>query len=160
VDPETNRVEFDEPVTQNRIEDFLRKLGADDRLITIAKQRIDDIDVQRLMNRFKSYAENNSGVLLGALAALAVGVATEEAVRRTTKASRRGSSSSKRRSSKRGSSSKRTLIEPHRGDKRYIRRDARGRIKESVEVGRSLSADRRRHSKKRAKRGEGDRGDR
>ena len=34
-------------------------------------------------------------------------------------------------------STKRELIAP-RGDKRYIRRDAKGRIKESDDVGRSL----------------------
>ena len=50
---------------------------------------------------------------------------------------------------------KRELISP-RGDKRYIRRDAAGRIKES----RSLSQDRRRKAKKAAKSGQGDRGDR
>lgn len=37
---------------------------------------------------------------------------------------------------------KRELIEP-KGDKRYIRRDDRGRIKESDDVSRSLSQDRR-----------------
>jgi hypothetical protein len=47
-----------------------------------------------------------------------------------------------------------------RGDKRYIRRDAKGRIKESDDVGRSLSQDRRRKAKTVAKPGQGDRGDR
>jgi hypothetical protein len=56
-------------------------------------------------------------------------------------------------------STKRELIAP-RGDKRYIRRDAKGRIKESEDVGRSLSQDRRRKAKKVAKSGQGDRGDR
>src|SRR5690242_4351637 len=37
--------------------------------------------------------------------------------------------------------SKRELIEPHKGDKRYIRRDSKGRIKESDDIGRSLPAD-------------------
>ena len=60
---------------------------------------------------------------------------------------------------KRKSSSKRELISP-RGDKRYIRRDAKGRIKESDDQGRSLSADRRRKAKTVAKPGQGDRGDR
>jgi hypothetical protein len=46
-----------------------------------------------------------------------------------------------------------------RGDKRYVRRDSKGRIAKSVEVGRSLSADRRRKAKGVAKRGQGDRGD-
>jgi hypothetical protein len=39
--------------------------------------------------------------------------------------------------------SKRELIEPHPRDKRYVRRDERGRIKESDDVGRSLTQDRR-----------------
>ena len=39
------------------------------------------------------------------------------------------------------SAAKRELIAP-RGDKRYIRRDAAGRIKESDDVSRSLSQDR------------------
>jgi hypothetical protein len=34
---------------------------------------------------------------------------------------------------------RRELIEPHKGDKRYIRRDERGRIKESDDVGRLLA---------------------
>ena len=55
--------------------------------------------------------------------------------------------------------SKRELIAP-RGDKRYIRRDEQGRIKESDDVSRSLSQDRRRTSKKAAKPGQGDKGDR
>lgn len=54
---------------------------------------------------------------------------------------------------------KRELIAP-RGDKRYVRRDARGRIKESDDQSRSLSSDRRRKAKRKTKRGEGDRGDR
>ena len=56
--------------------------------------------------------------------------------------------------------SKRELIEPHKGDKRYIRRDERGRIKESDDVSRSLAADRRVKAETKAKKGEGDRGDR
>ena len=54
---------------------------------------------------------------------------------------------------------KRELIAP-RGDKRYIRRDAKGRIKESDDVRRSLSQDRRRKAKTKAAPGQGDRGDR
>jgi hypothetical protein len=55
---------------------------------------------------------------------------------------------------------KRELMEPHKGDERYIRRDARGRIKESDDVGRSLAKDRRRKAKRVAKSGQGDKGDR
>jgi len=54
---------------------------------------------------------------------------------------------------------KRELIAP-RGDKRYIRRDKKGRIKESDDVSRSLSQDRRRKAKTTAKSGQVDRGDR
>lgn len=56
--------------------------------------------------------------------------------------------------------SKRELIEPKAGDKRYVRRDASGRFKEVDDVGRSLTQDRRQHAKHESKRGEGDRGDR
>ncbi len=52
----------------------------------------------------------------------------------------------------------RELIDPG-NDKRYVRRDEQGRFKESVDVGRSLSADRRKHAKSTAKKGQGDRGD-
>jgi hypothetical protein len=45
-------------------------------------------------------------------------------------------------------------------DKRFVRRDDEGRFKESVDVGRSLAADQRQHSTTKAKRGEGDKGDR
>jgi hypothetical protein len=55
---------------------------------------------------------------------------------------------------------RRELIEPHKGDKRYVRRNKKGRIKESENVGRSLTQDRRRKAKTVAPRGQGDRGDR
>jgi hypothetical protein len=58
----------------------------------------------------------------------------------------------------RKSAAKRELIAP-KGDKRYIRRDAKGRIKESDDVSRSLSADRRRTAKTPGKKGQGDKGD-
>lgn len=56
--------------------------------------------------------------------------------------------------------SKRELIEPNKGDKRYVRRDENGQFKEQADVGRSLAADRRQHSQTPAKPGQGDRGDR
>jgi hypothetical protein len=52
--------------------------------------------------------------------------------------------------------SKRELIEPHRGDKRYVRRDDKGHFKKEVNVGRSLVSDRRAHAKKTVKPGQGD----
>lgn len=55
--------------------------------------------------------------------------------------------------------SKRELIDTGT-DKRYVRRDDQGRFKESVDVGRSLAADRRQHAETKAKPGQGDRGDR
>ena len=59
---------------------------------------------------------------------------------------------------RRKKAAKRTLISP-RGDKRYIRRDSQGRIKESDDVSRSLSRDRRTKAKRKAPKGQGDRGD-
>ncbi|MDR6758689.1 hypothetical protein J2Y48_003997 [Mycoplana sp. BE70] len=55
--------------------------------------------------------------------------------------------------------SKRELIDTGT-DKRYVRRYEDGKFKESVDVGRSLSSDKRRAAKHDAKPGEGDRGDR
>lgn len=57
-------------------------------------------------------------------------------------------------------SSARELIEPHPGDKRYVRRDAQGQFSESDDVGRSLSADRQHHAKTVSAKGQGDKGDR
>ena len=55
---------------------------------------------------------------------------------------------------------KRELIEPHKGDKRFVRRDDNGRFTESDDVSRSLSQDRKRQAKTESKPGQGDRGDR
>ena len=56
--------------------------------------------------------------------------------------------------------SKRELIEPNKGDKRYVRRNADGTFGEQVDVGRSSAADQRVDAKAVAKPGQGDRGDR
>ncbi len=56
------------------------------------------------------------------------------------------------------SSAKRTLIAPN-GDKRYIKRDEKGQIKESDDQGKSLSKDVKQHAKKEVKPGYGDKGD-
>ena len=53
----------------------------------------------------------------------------------------------------------RKLIEPNKGDKRYIRRKKGKFTKAQADVGRSLAADRRKKAKKTAEKGEGDRGD-
>ena len=45
-------------------------------------------------------------------------------------------------------------------DKRYVRRDASGKFKESDDVGRSIARDRQRKARTKAKRGQGDKGDR
>ena len=60
---------------------------------------------------------------------------------------------------KKSTTSKRTLIEPHKGDRRYVRRNKKGEFGKQVDVGRSLSADRRRTAKTKVKKGQGDRGD-
>ena len=55
---------------------------------------------------------------------------------------------------------KRELIEPHAGDKRYVRRDDGGRIDEVDDVRRSLGQDLRKEAQAISHRGQGDRGDR
>jgi hypothetical protein len=54
---------------------------------------------------------------------------------------------------------KRELIEPHKGDKRFIKRDDSGRFRESDDVGRSLARDRQQKAKTVVKAGYGDQGD-
>ena len=54
---------------------------------------------------------------------------------------------------------KRETIAPN-GDKRYIRRDDKGRIVESDDVNRSLSQDAKNKAKTASKPGQGDKGDR
>lgn len=56
---------------------------------------------------------------------------------------------------------KRETIEPHDGDKRYIRRDEEGRFTtDQVSVHRSLSADNNQRAARNTPSGQGDRGDR
>jgi len=59
---------------------------------------------------------------------------------------------------KKSSSGKRELIAP-KGEKRYIRGNEKGQIKESDDQGRSLSQDVKKHAKKEVKPGYGDKGD-
>ncbi len=55
---------------------------------------------------------------------------------------------------------KREEIEPNSGDKRYIRRDEKGRFTtDQVDEGRSLSQDRKRKAKSTTTPGQGDKGD-
>jgi hypothetical protein len=79
--------------------------------------------------------------------------------RELTLAKRATRKSIAKKSSGSNSASERELIAP-RGGKRYIRRDARGRIAESDDVSRSLSQTRRRKATKATQPGQGDRGDR
>jgi hypothetical protein len=77
------------------------------------------------------------------------------------KTSTRRSGGSKSSGSSRGGrgSGKRELINTGT-DKRFVRRNKSGQFSESDDVGRSLSADRRRSAKTASKPGYGDRGDR
>jgi hypothetical protein len=54
---------------------------------------------------------------------------------------------------------KRTVVEPHKGDKRYVRRDDRGEFSKEVDLGGSLAEDRRHKAKTKVEAGQGDRGD-
>jgi hypothetical protein len=60
---------------------------------------------------------------------------------------------------KKSKTSKRTVIEPKKGDRRYVRRNKKGEFKKEVSVGRSLAADRKRKAKTKVAKGQGDRGD-
>jgi hypothetical protein len=53
---------------------------------------------------------------------------------------------------------KRELIDTG-NDKRYVRRDEKGRFNESVDVGRSLSQDAKKKAKTKVPAGQGDKGD-
>ena len=56
--------------------------------------------------------------------------------------------------------SSRDVLEPHKGDKRYARRDSQGQFTEKqVNVGESLAADRRAKAETTVPKGQGDRGD-
>ena len=60
---------------------------------------------------------------------------------------------------KKKSTAKRELVKT-RSDKRFVRRGAAGQFKESDDVGKSLTRDRRKKAKRKVKSGQGDRGDR
>jgi hypothetical protein len=60
---------------------------------------------------------------------------------------------------KKKAAAKRELIDTGT-DKRFVRRKKTGQFKESDDVGKSLSADRRKKAKKVSKAGQGDKGDR
>ena len=62
------------------------------------------------------------------------------------------------KSSKSKGSGKRELIDTGK-DKHFVKRDSKGQFKESDDVGRSLSQDKKRAAKKKVKAGYGDQGD-
>ena len=72
-------------------------------------------------------------------------------------AAKKGAKKSVRKSAKKVTG-KRTSVAP-RGDKRYVRRDARGQFKESDDQGRSLRSDVKKKAKTTVKSGYGDKGD-
>jgi hypothetical protein len=67
--------------------------------------------------------------------------------------------STKKPAAKKKTAAKRELIDTGT-DKRYVRRNGAGQFKESDDVGKSLSQDRKRKAKTKVKPGQGDRGDR
>jgi len=68
------------------------------------------------------------------------------------------SKTSKAASAGKSTAAKRELIAPN-GDKRLVRRDEKGRIAESDDLGRSLSQDVRKTARTTVKAGQGDKGD-
>jgi hypothetical protein len=69
---------------------------------------------------------------------------------------KRGANMAAKKASK---TSKRTVIEPKKGDRRYVRRNKKGEFQKQVKVGKSLAADRKKTAKAKVKKGQGDRGD-
>jgi len=59
---------------------------------------------------------------------------------------------------KKATKSHRELIDTG-SDKRFVRRDEKGRFKDVVDVGRSIANDRKQHAKTKVESGQGDRGD-
>ena len=64
-----------------------------------------------------------------------------------------------KKATRRKKAARRELIDTG-SDKRFVRRGAAGKFKESDDVGKSLSADRRKKAKAKVKSGQGDKGDR
>jgi hypothetical protein len=65
----------------------------------------------------------------------------------------------KTKATKKTTAKKRELIDTG-SDKRYVRRNDQGEFQESVDVGRSSAKDQKTKAKRKAPRGQGDRGDR
>lgn len=64
-----------------------------------------------------------------------------------------------KKATRRKKAARRELIDTG-SDKRFVRRGAAGKFKESDDVGKSLSVDRRKKAKTKVKSGQGDKGDR
>jgi hypothetical protein len=79
--------------------------------------------------------------------------------RETKSAQSRQKTSAKPNRQSRAQATKRELIEPTPGDKRLVRRKADGTFGKTVDLGKSLAADRRVKAKATATSGQGDRGD-
>ncbi len=87
--------------------------------------------------------------------------ATKKTAKKTAATTTKKKSASKKVTAKakpKRRAAKRELIDTGT-DKRYVRRNSAGQFDDVVDVGRSLSQDRRRHAKKSSKPGQGDRGD-
>ena len=112
---------------------LLRDLGADDVVIEKVTLFIDDDHVKGVVKKLRAFAQENPAVVLGALSALIAGgaVAAGVAVKKSSNKSKRTASgtaskkAARATSTKRKAASKRTLIEPHPGDKRCKERDDR-----------------------------------
>lgn len=81
------------------------------------------------------------------------------AKKKAAKSAGRSTAAKKKSPGRKKSAAKRELIDTGT-DKRFVRRDDRGRFDEVEDVGRSLSQDRKRQAKNTAKPGQGDKGDR
>jgi hypothetical protein len=57
---------------------------------------------------------------------------------------------------KKRATSRRELIEPTKGDKRYVRRNAKGEFNKVVDVGKSLASDKRTTAKRKVPKGQGE----
>jgi hypothetical protein len=110
----------------------------------------------------KSKVALGAAVGVGSAAVLAAVIlarrgGSDEPPKQSTKSRQNGAAKAKPRS--KAQTSKRELVEPTPGDKRFVRRKADGTFGKTVDVGKSLAADRRSKAKAVAKSGQGDRGD-
>ena len=95
---------------------LLRNLGADTIVIETISSRIDDDDVQNIVTKLRTFAEENPGVVLGALSALIAGgavaagraVVKRKSAARKKKAAAKASKASSKGASTKRASSKRT----------------------------------------------------